>query len=133
MTPQELAERMNGRQYGNEITKEEVALAKASGLVVVFGYSDDGMELAGTIMDEIGAYNGTTVFLTTDGILENCEDECRHYQQALEKARPLKAIWNCEGYSWIYEAPFPHATFDVMEDGEKYCRGMVFRLADVAL
>ena len=133
MTPQELAERMNGRQYGNEITKEEVALAKASGLVVVFGYSDDGMELAGTIMDEIGAYNGTTVFLTTDGILENCEEECHHYQRALEKARPLKAIWDREGYSWIYEAPFPHATFDVMEDGEKYCRGIVFRLADVAL
>lgn len=132
MTPQELAQRLNGREYGKEITKEEVALAKASGLVVVLGYSDDGMELAGFIMDEIGAYDGTTVYLTKEGILEKCEDECPHYQRALEKAQPLKAIWSRDGYSWIYEAPFPHATFEVMEEGEKYCRGIVFALADVS-
>ena len=41
MTAKELAELLNGREYGNEITSDEEKLAKESGLVVVFGYSDD--------------------------------------------------------------------------------------------
>ena len=40
MTPKELAQILNGREYTNEITKEEEALAKAAGLLVVFALAD---------------------------------------------------------------------------------------------
>lgn len=49
---------LNGREYGDEITREEEAMAKAHGLVVVFGYSDDNMEFCGAITDEVGCYDG---------------------------------------------------------------------------
>jgi hypothetical protein len=38
----------------------------------------------------------------------------------------IDAVW-CEGeYSWTYKTNIPHATFDIWEDGEKYCKGIVF-------
>lgn len=41
MIAKELAQLLNGRQYGKEITQLEEAEAKRSKLVVLFGYSDD--------------------------------------------------------------------------------------------
>ena len=134
MNAKELAERLNGREYGKEITKEEAAMAKAAGLVVVYGYSDDNVELDGAVCDEIGACGGTEIPFTKAGLVENkCEDnDCPYFEKLIESAVMLKAIWDRDGYSWIFEAPFPHETFEVMEDGEKFCRGIVFALADVA-
>lgn len=58
MTLKEFAKILDGREYLHEITKEEEALAKELGFVVVFGYSDDNAELRGAIDDEIGCYDG---------------------------------------------------------------------------
>ena len=58
MTLKEFAKMLDGREYLHEITKEEEALAKEFGFVVVFGYSDDNAELRGAIDDEIGCYDG---------------------------------------------------------------------------
>ena len=44
MTLKEFAKMLDGREYLHEITKEEEALAKELGFVVVFGYSDDNAE-----------------------------------------------------------------------------------------
>ena len=33
--------------------------------------------------------------------------------------------------SWSYLTDIPHKTFDIMEDGEIYCRGIVFSLDDL--
>jgi hypothetical protein len=40
-------------------------------------------------------------------------------------------VWGKDDTSWSYETDIPHATFDVLEDGEVYCRGIVFALADL--
>lgn len=143
-TPEEFAQRLNGREYGSEITKAEEAEAKAVGLVVVFGYSDDNVEFRGAINDEVGAYDGTTVRICADGILPNwpadfgegwSESEAEAYFRRKRAGfRELRAVWcphSLPGTSWAYETDIPHATFNVMEDGEVYCRGIVFRLADV--
>jgi hypothetical protein len=37
------------------------------------------------------------------------------------------------GYAHEITADFPHDTFEIREDGEKYCKGIVFRLSDVAM
>ena len=49
MTSKELAELLNGREYGEETTPEIIKLAKDNGLVIVYGYSDDNTELEGAI------------------------------------------------------------------------------------
>jgi len=124
---------LNRREYGSEVTAAESRLFRDNGLVVVFGASDGLIEFRGAIDDELGAYGGTAVPLTDSGLLVECDCECPHYRKAKDRAVHLRAIWDDgSGWSWKYQAPFPHVQFDILEDGEPYCRGIVFKLADVA-
>jgi hypothetical protein len=128
MTKEEMASKLNGREYGNEITPPEENEAKESGLVVVFGASDDLCEFRGAIYDEADCYEGGKIPITRAGVLHSeCGDSrCPYFKKLQESCAKIKAIWDRDGYSWIYEAPFSVATFEIMEDGETYCRGIVF-------
>lgn len=108
MTLKEFAKRLDGRQYGNEITKEEEALAKKLGFVVVFGYSDDCAELRGAIDDELDCFDG--------GVLEHDDLPDTIY-----------ADWCPEDIdcSWAYGTSIPHERFYIYEDDELYCVGIV--------
>lgn len=142
MTKEELAALLNGRQYGSEITKNEEVTAKAAGLVVIFGYSDDLVELRGAISDELGAYGGTRLTITAEGALPDWDsvehsdkEAAREYfrQEALPR-EVIDCEWapaNESTLSWSYTTKMPHATFEVMEDGDVYCRGIVISLADI--
>ena len=111
MTEVEFAKILNGREYGLEMTPAEERQAEELGLVVVFGYSDDNAEFRGAIYDEIGCYDGGRVFERGDKYID--------------------AKW-CDGeYSWMYDTNIPHAVFDIYEDGEKFCRGIVFKESEV--
>lgn len=134
MNAKELAVKLDGMQYPVRIPKELAAEAKSAGLVIVYGASDDLMEFDGAIHDEMGAYKGATAYLDSAGLLENdCDnDECPHFEKLKAKAATIEALWDPgEGYSWKYQTAIPHETFEVAEDGEPYCRGIVFALADV--
>ena len=108
MTIFEFADGLNDREYLNEITPLEEQRAKELGFVVVFGYSDDNAEFRGAIYDEIGCYNGGRV-----------------YEQG---SLYIDAVWCGGDYCWTYNTNIPHAVFDIYEDGEKYCEGIVFQL-----
>lgn len=134
MTPAEAAAELNGTQYGKEGSKELFSRMKAAGLVAVFGGSDDLVELRGAIYDEVGAYEGTTFHVSGRGLVKNeCDegDQCPNWRQ---HGMPIEAIWAPDGesggVSWAYKTDIPAVTFEVMEDGEVYCRGIVFRLED---
>ena len=135
MTAKELAEMLSGRKYGMEITSEEARAAKDAGLVVVYGYSDDNVEFAGAIDDEVGAYEGATILLTPAGVLQEPDcgmDDCPYFAKEREKARTIKAVWHDEGSPcWTFETDIPHKTFTIMEDGEPWCIGIVFSMADL--
>jgi hypothetical protein len=132
ITTKELSARLNGRERRKEMTKEEEAEARAAGLVVVFCASDDLMEFRGAIDDETDCYEGGTAYLTNAGLVHNeCEDECCHYYlEQCDKAQTIKAVWGDSGCSWTFQTGIPHHTFDIMEDGDTYCRGIVFALAE---
>ena len=136
MTAQEMAARLDGREYCEEMTQQDERDAKADGLVVVFGASDDLMEFRGAISDEIGAWEGVTVHITSAGIPKSeCnDDDCPYFARQLETAATIEAMWcpnGNAGPSWAYKTSIPHATFLVREDGEDYCAGIVFALTDV--
>lgn len=139
MNTKDLASLLDGRECGKEITKEEEAQAKESGLVVVFGYSDDGVSLCGAIHEEVGAWEGITFRVCADGLLPEFrnvpsdEDETEAYfKRKLAGFKEITAIWSPdETTSWAYSTEIPHEVFNVMEDGEVYCRGIVFAIADV--
>lgn len=135
MTAQQLASILDGREYCREITKDEQSAARKAGLVVVFGYSDDLVELRGAIEDEVGAYDTTTFYVTPEGLPKSkCEcDECPYFEEIKKTGAPVEAVWCAPGAaSWTFKTTIPHATFNVMEDGDLFCVGIVFALADVA-
>lgn len=133
MNAKELAERINNSKIGFEMTDSSLDRAKDNGLVVVFGASDDLMEFRGAIFDEAGCYGTGTIHFDRSGELRSeCDsDDCPYFEKIQANASNIKAIWDSEGYSWVYETDIPHETFDVLEDGEKYCRGILFSIGDV--
>ncbi|MNW22346.1 hypothetical protein D3C71_2237660 [compost metagenome] len=49
--------------------------------------------------------------------------------QRQKSAKSIEALWCKEdGYSWTYKTEIPHATFEVADGDEPYCRGIVFSL-----
>lgn len=126
------AQRLNGRQIGHEISTDEQAEAKEKRLVVVFGYSDDCAEFRGSIYDEVGIGE---INLTSNGKLLDrgqLEGLLRLQEDGLAREvgiRVITAKFTNEGHS--YETDIPHAPFEIMEDGELYCRGIVFSIDDL--
>ena len=135
MTAKELAEMLDRREVGEEIEWGEERDIKDSGLVVVYGYSDDNVEFSGAIDEEVGAYEGTRIYLTADGLLmepdcaeiEDCD--CPYFNKAKSAAKIIEAIWHDEGGPcWTFATRIPHETFTIMKDGAPWCIGIVFSL-----
>lgn len=113
MTPNEFVKLyMQNCQYENELSLMAAAIAEENGLVVVFGASDDLCEIRGAEDDDIDCFDGG---------------------EATIAGAKVKINWCKDGYSWTYDTDIPHECFDVYEDGEKYCRGIVFSISDVRL
>lgn len=129
----EIAEMLDGSKYPFNTSVQEAKYAKDHGVVIVYGASDDLIEFSGAIYDEDACYDGGTVFINRSGIIRSkCDNEkCIYFRDAHSNASTIEAIWDRDGYSWMYETDIPHETFDILEDGEKYCRGIVFMLDDV--
>jgi hypothetical protein len=138
MNKEQFAELLNGRQYRNEITKEEEKLAKENGLLVCFGASDDLLEFRGIVYDEVGAYDGGSALLVKKkgGKIDvMSEEDFKEVQEIMDDKEldfelpkvEVIAEWCPDDLecSWRIKSDLPHATFDIMEDGELYCRGII--------
>ena len=109
MTTKEWAQRLDGRRYREEITKEEEQQAKEDGVVIALGYSDDLLELFGVINQEVSAWEGVDFGF-------------------------VKAEWCPRGQlgeiytSWLITSKFPYENFNIYEDDELYCIGAVIKI-----
>lgn len=130
MKIKEFAKSISGKEYGYpQFTKEEIETAQENGWVIVYGASDDLMEFEGCYVDEVGYFDNRTVYIDIDGI--SIEPIC-------DGNKTIKSIW-CGGetdesgneITWTYETDIPHETFMIYEDGEPYCRGIVFSVDDI--
>lgn len=135
MNIQEVADKLNGIQYGDEgsvFTRAYVKELKSHGIVVVHGYSDDVVEFRGAVNDELGAYDH---YFNSKGLVRNeCDcDNCPYFEKMMQDVLYyVKPVWcKTPEYAWTYDTNIPHVTFDVMEDDEKYCLGIVFKLSDL--
>lgn len=132
-----LAARLDGRDYGDEITIAEGKEAASQRLVVVFGTSDDLLEFRGAIDDELSAWEGVSVSIDRDGLQQGeCENKCeckicvRVRGMLKESASTVRAIWSerSDGPAWTIECDFPSYPFMIQEDGDPFCQGAVFSL-----
>lgn len=126
MEARELAEKLNGRAYGDSFD-DVLEEAQQSGLVIVTGASDDLMEFDGAIRDEGGCFDGGRVYFDKDGV----------DQEGEKRANWIDARW-CDGMNrdglpadWTYETEIPCERFDIWEDGKVYCVGLVFSIEDL--
>ena len=125
LTHDDFAKKLNGRQYGNEITKEEIKEAKENGLVVVYGASDDLMDFVGAIDEEVDCDTGGYFRVTSKNLKVKKGD--------VTSKNKIYADWDNrqKGASWCYDTEIHHSTFNIYEDGELYCIGIVFSIYDL--
>lgn len=136
---------INGRSYRNEMYEVEEQIAKESGLVVIFGGSDDLVEFRGAIYDEIDAFDGAHFIIATPGTEIPVDEDEETYRKAKElevvpiekesttKKNRFEAVWlpNEPKCYWLIKTNLPHSTFDIMADGELFCRGVIIDVLDL--
>lgn len=133
MTRDELCEHLDGNEIGNEIDEVTAMKAREAGFVIVFGASDDLVLLEGFIEDEAG-YGTVHIDALHECLLVNeCDDsDCPYFAQQKKSAVTIEALWCAEpDICWTYETKIPHGTFETMEEGEVYCRGIVFHKSEL--
>lgn len=130
-TIQDFAAALDGREYKQEITPDEIAAARDAGVVIIYGKSDDTTVLCGAIDAETDTSGGGTIYLTAeDGLFEDCPCDCIHSRRAKARAKVVDVRF-CKGaYVWSYDTDLPHATFEIRDNQPnskniKFCEGIV--------
>ena len=131
MTAKELANLLDGREYWHELTGINLKTVCNSGLVIVYGESDDLVEFRGAINDEFGAWNGAILHMSADGEVVD-DDDIRSYPMKQFK-RSVVVSWGKNNYSWFIDSDIPHETFTLYENEEPFCRGIIFDVKDIAM
>lgn len=137
ITKEELAAKLNGRERGDEITFEDQCLALKSNLFVLFGASDDLLEVRGAQYDEFGAYGGNDFSIKKKGILEIPEEDSEVLDRygvldtVLADSGHVKICWGKGKYTWSFETKIPHAKFDIFSGDELFCQGIVISQEDI--
>lgn len=144
MNLKEWAEKLNNTEYGsNDISNANNELEK-DGIVAVVGASDDLCEMYGAIYDEFDCYNGTTLYCNGDNFFSEkrkedflmyINDEYPEFydickQMFKDNVYYIK-ISDGKGCQFEYETNIPCERFNVIEDGELYCSGLLFYIKDL--
>ena len=137
MNTKQVAEQLNGSTYPLRPSSDFKQMLKENGLVIVYGASDDLMEFDGAIYDEIGCYDGGTAYIDNKGLLperESIEEDAdlEDYFSRKPNVKSIEAIWGDGDWTWQYKTEIPHETFEVIDDDENYCKGIVFSMADIS-
>jgi hypothetical protein len=144
MTVKEWAEKISGFEYpADELDNLNKEMA-ADGIIIAYGVSDDLLAFRGVIYDEVGAYEGVGVRIASRGkgtafIFDDEEnkDTKEFNRKEIAAMQKIKAIWAPRNddeevfASWLIETEIPHETFDIMEAGELFCRGIVFHVDNI--
>lgn len=133
----DIASELDGVEYPLYSSHPAMQKAKDAGVVVVFGSSDDMVIVSGAVKDDDYIYNTGERLLGVEGFLSDSDgfdtdEELENYLVRKRNAKSILVKWASEDeFSWTYETDIPHETFYIMEDGERYCRGMVFSIEEL--
>jgi hypothetical protein len=144
MTVKEWAEKISGFGYPADELDDLNKEMAADGIIIAYGISDDLLEFRGVVCDEVGAWEGTEALIASRGKgtafifdEEKNAGSAEFNRKEISSMHKIKAIWAPKDdnekcfVSWLIETEIPHETFDIMEDGDLYCRGVVFHVNDV--
>lgn len=135
MTKEEFAKQIDGRKKDSFLSPDDTLDATQFNLIVVYGYSDDLVCFDGALIDELGAWSGGTFYYDVE--LESFMDIEDSFEGIdLDNALTIEAKW-CKNevdgklIPWTFETNIPHAKFNIIEDGEVFCIGLVIDLNDL--
>ena len=149
MNMEEFAKSLDGREMGREIgkelTKEEEQLAKENRWVVVFGHSDDCIELRGFIHDELYRdRNPDKFWFSAQGPMKTWDDVDHDDEEEMEEYFENKynaigqldvhygSTFDGEYFDWVFDWSWPHEVFRIYEDDNGFCLGVIFKMPEVS-
>ena len=124
----EFAESLDDSQYRTFALPSDILMdvAKENGIVVIYGASDDLIEMDGYLRDEISHWDSNawkrTFHLTVDKKLS---------WSSKNSVGKFTVNW-CNGdFTWEFSTDIPHETFSIFDEDRKFCKGIVFYAKDV--
>ena len=140
MTAKEWAKKLNNTEYRNwdKQRRFDADLAR-DGLIVIAGESDDLLEFYGAIDYEAQAWGGTVVrigrYEKGKNVVFRVVEHNKYFggdgydMQDANKIYRVRAVW-CpddmpKNTSWKIDSEVPHETFDIVEGGDIFCRGII--------
>jgi len=125
-----IAHKIDGIEYPARGIRE---LDLPKGVVVAYGMSDDLLEFEGAISDEVGAFNGATVYISEGKIVSAAV--CPECGRTFGNVICVSANWNDTPGNgepcWTVHVNVPSHPFTIMENGEAFCKGVVFSTENV--
>jgi hypothetical protein len=149
ITAKEVAEKLNGCNYRDEDSHFNEKELEEAGIIVLFGASDDLLEVRGAIHDEWGAPGKVMLIHTPahgwdlrgEGYIDEhedilkylgCYDYATKYYIEPQRDVPVPFKGGLVDASWNINAVLPPETeyylFDVLDEEDLYCKGMVIKL-----
>lgn len=129
LTKEDIAEIINGRQYRDEIPEELKDHKDFKKFMICYFASDDLFETDGFNREEIGMYGGGDAHFNHGGLFLD-------FDELLAEEVIINSDWflkvsvqdadNVDGGFYKFTSDVNNVPFFIMEDGEKYCRGLVF-------
>lgn len=119
-----LAKKIDGSQYYFDPSAIIQSQAKRDGIVIVFGVSDDLLELRGALHGEYDCFDGGMFYI------EPAQKTVARVP--ISNSTALEAIWSDADTDpdWSYRIDVPHVSFNIFEEEHLYCRGILFYLED---
>lgn len=146
LTKEKLAEMLDGRDITREYDIPTWRDVQGAHLVVLFGHSDDLIEVRGAVHDEIDSYEGSqfalilagekiddgenSIIVETPSVLPLSEDYDQSNNPRLITAR-YGSVENAVA-DWEFETAMPHATFMLFLKGRPFCKGIVIDLDEIS-
>lgn len=122
-----LALALNGVEYRKiEAKLKELNLLAQGRFVILYGASDDLLELRGAIDEEFGAYNGFD-YQEYGSNQSDCDPDILEFLSNNE----ITAVWCPDAHrSWMIKSNSRHLniSFDIMEGNEIFCTGLIIDL-----
>jgi len=137
MTKEQLAAMLKRSKYPLSLTNDLRKQAKENGLLVVYGASDDLIEFDGCFRDELGCGDKTSVLINRTGALdpdfEDDESSIEHAFFMKYTSKEIVTIFGDGEYTWQYKTDIPHASFDIIDNDNLYCKAMVINVDDISI
>lgn len=136
MTKEELADLLNGQDFRYALTPDIVKQARANGLIIICGDSDDLTLVRGARTAEFVTWPERCFLLDYEGAFPSPEDETPEHQalnmHRVQAAKKVASMWANSTPSWKIYTDCPHARFMLMdEDGAPFSDSVVISEKDL--